>query len=236
MIVSLLGLYLYKLSNLSIINCEDNNTIISVFITIVSVFLGVILTFILVGVWNHYIQAEVDSDKEANTLLLLYQTISFIPNTEKIQELIIQYIEYIINVEYPALSQVNIPEEGNKLITELEDAIYSYVPVDIQQTFLYQQSMNLVNQASNLRIDRLTYGTIGVNSLIWWVMVLDFILVVVLSWFLTCTTISHYILTAIVTIYAASVIFIIIILAFPFRGYYALTPTAFETVLNEISE
>lgn len=233
-IVALFGLYIFKLFNIEAITCAEHNVIIGIFIAVISVFLGVMLTFVIIEVWDDYDRTQLDATKEAGTIFVFYQTISNLPDTEDIQELVIEYLEYIINVEYPALRYRNIPPEGNQLIIEIQDALYMYEPVGSKQLILYTQSIELFDQAILYRLDRLESGTVGINNLVWWITIIDSILLVVMSWFLLCSNISHYILTAIVAIYIASAIFLAIILSYPFRGYAAIAPDPFQEVLDEI--
>jgi hypothetical protein len=55
-----------------------------------------------------------------------------------------------------------------------------------------------------------------------------------LCWLLSCSSLFHYLLMGVVAIYVASAIFLIFILGYPFRGYSALTPRAFEVAVNNI--
>ena len=232
--VALVGLYIFKSLNISVINCEDNNSIIGIFIGIISIFLGVMLTLIIVGVWNDYDRARSDANREATNIFILYQTISKLPDTEDIQDIIIEYLEYIINVEYPALRHKEVPHEGTIFIEELQDTIYGYIPEGEQQIVLYAESIQTLNRIIHYRIDRLDSATVGINDLIWWVTMVDSILLLIMSWFLTCSTISHYILTTIVAIYVASAIYITLIMSFPFRGYAGLRSQPFQIALDDI--
>lgn len=231
---SLFGLYIFKLLNIEVIRCEGRNSIIGIFIGIISLFLGVMLTFIVVDVWNDYDEARVDATKEAGTILILYQTVSALPDTDDIQELIIEYLEYIINVEYPNFRDNNPPSESNELIIALQDNLYSYNPQGQQQSILYGECVSLLNQIILYRIDRIDSGTIGIHNLIWWITIIDAVLLVIMSWLILCSDLSHYILTAIISIYIASAIFLSLILSYPFRGFPAITPGPFENTLNFI--
>lgn len=233
-VTSLLGLYIFKMFNIAAISCEEHNNIIGIFIAVISVFLGVMLTFIIIEVWNDYDNARLDATREAGTLFVLYQTVSALPDTEEIQDLIIEYLEYIINVEYPALKQKVVPPEGNQYVIELENLIYNYEPDGNQQLTLYNEAINLINLATSYRIDRLDSGTVGINDLVWWITIIDSVLLVIISWFLICSNLSHYILTAIVAIYIGSAIFLTLILSYPFRGNAAITPEPFQIALYDI--
>lgn len=84
-----------------------------------------------------------------------------LPDTEDIQDLIIEYLEYIINVEYPVLRNKVVPPEGNQIVIELQNLIYNYEPVGNQQLTLYNEAINLLNLATSYRVDGLDSGIVG---------------------------------------------------------------------------
>lgn len=232
-ILSLLGLYLVKLFNIPNISCNDNNTVVNIFLGVVAVFLSVLLSFLIVTVWDRYSQAQLNSDQEAQSLFLLYSTISILnlPGTVTIQRQIVEYLDYIINVEYPDLKKGIVPTEGTLLFIQLQQSIYNLDPQTNQQVVLYNESLDWLNQAIQLRIDRINSATRGVYDVIWWVNVIDSILIIILVWFVTCAGVYHYILSAFAAVYVGSALFLALILTYPFMGYSALSPDPFETAL-----
>lgn len=233
-LLSLLGLYVFKQFNIRSIICEEHNTIIGIFITIISVFLGVMLTFVIIDVWNDYDRARLDATKEALSIFILYQTVRALPDTGDIQDVIIEYLEFIINVEYPALRNMVIPPEGNQFIVILQDLIYNLEPQDDREIVVYNEAIDTLNLVASYRVDRLDSGRVGINSLVWWITIIDAVLLVIMSWFLICSTVAHYILSGIVSIYIASAVFLTLILSYPFRGYGAITPFPFVTALEDL--
>lgn len=231
---SLLGLYLFKILNIETLACSDYNTIISIFITIISLFVGILLSFLIVEVWDNFNIARLDAINEASTIFILYQTMSALPNTENIQDIIVEYLEYVINIEYPALKDNNMSPEGNDLIIELQNLIYDYQPVGDKQLTLYNESIDLLNQVISYRLDRLDSATVGINDLVWWITISNSILLMVMIWFIVCHNLSHYMLTAVISFYISSSIFLVIILSHPFRGAAGIPPIPFEDALDTI--
>jgi len=233
-LASIIGLYLFNSFGLPNAVCEDNNAVIGIFIAAISVFLGIILSFIIVTVWNNYTDAMLNADKEAETLYLLYVTVKNMPQTERTKQLIIDYIDFIIRIEYPELKQGKRPTDGDKLLTELEIAIYGYLPQSPREVTLYNESINLLNRAIELRTDRLNSAFVGIYPVIWWVAIIDSILIIIMAWFIKCSSVAQYILTGVVGIYVATALFLVIILSYPFEGYLGLGPDPFNAALAQI--
>lgn len=233
-IISMLGLYLFKISGISSLKCKNNNGLVGIFVGIVSVFLGVMLSFLVVTVWTNYSSAQLNDQREAGAIYILYRMIATMPGTELIQRLIIEYLEYIINVEFPALNEGEVTDEGLNLIKALQQAIYDYSPEDPRQTVLYSKCVKLLNTILTLRVDRLHDATTGVYDVVWWVSILDAVLLVAMTWFLNCDGVFHYLLVAIAAIYVAASMFIIVILAYPYLGYQGLNAAPYEFALDNI--
>jgi hypothetical protein len=235
-LVALAGLFLTRLLPIQDRESIDHNTFVGIFISVIAVFLGIILTFIIVGVLNNYNDAQLDSDNEAYTIYLLYQVVAELPGTEATQQLIIEYLEYIINEEYPALNQGITPPRVTDLTDALRDAILDFDPTTDQETVLYGQSIMLFEEAGALRVRRLVEANNAPSDLLTLVTVLDSILLIIMCWLLYATTIIHYIVTAIVGIYVGSALYLSIILASPFRGAAGLTASPFILSLASILE
>jgi hypothetical protein len=231
---SIIGLYIFKQTGFNNILCGGHNEIVGIFVGIISVFLGVIFSFIILTVWNNYITATLNAEKEAEALYLLYGILRSMPRTEIPRITVVDYIKYIINEEYPAMKTGGFPEKGSQLIELLKLEIYSYRPENTHETILYSESIDWLNEAITLRIDRYHSAVQGVYMVIWWVSIIQSILLIVMSWFINCKGAVHYILVFIISIYVAVSMFLILILSYPFEGYASISPLPFEIALRRI--
>lgn len=234
--VSLLGLFLTRLLPIKDRDTNEHNNFVGIFITVISVFLGIILTFIIVGVLNNYNDAEVDSDSEAYTLYILYQTVAVLPGTENTQQLIIDYLNYIIDEEYPSLNGGGNPPRVTQITDDLRAAVLGFIPTTEQEIVLYQQTIILLKEAGELRVKRLAEANNAPGSLLTLVTVIDSVLLLIMCWLLYAWYPIHIIGTIIVGIYVGSALYISIILAEPFRGSSGLTASPFQLSLSSILE
>ena len=235
-IFSVLGLYIFKKIDTSPVRCEDHNAVVAILVGVMSVFLGVMVSFLIVTAWGIYSKSQLESQKEAQTIYILYEVVRTLPDTEDAQALIIAYLEYIIKVEFPAISKGEVPPTGEEFTQEIQRVLYDYVPETPQETVLYQKSITLIDLIVDLRINRVVTSTSGLNSLIWWITIIDSLLIIVMSWFLACSGSFHYIVVVIIAIYVASGLFTTMILSNPFRGYSGLSSEPFEQALANIFE
>jgi len=235
-VCSILGMMIYTALGISQYECAGDIGILSIFVSIIAVFLGVIISLIIAQANSNYATAVADATLEANAIYSLWNIIRQLPNSEALQDEVIAYLSYIINVEYPSLKKGDLPPEGDKLASNLATNIMAFgntltTPQDI---VLWEAAMAQMSSAQTLRLARLTYASYGVNNIMWWVTVLDSIILIILTWFIKCDTVFRYVYVAIAAIYVAASLFALTIISYPFRGYNALHPIPFEQAYNDI--
>lgn len=243
----LLFLFIVVLTSLSIIGLLTFNILVSrgfikgfsnessgIYVGIVSLAIGVVIAFIITDEWDKFHDAEVNMELEANTIFLLYTTLSNMDNSIAQQELLKTYLCSIINMEFPSLQEGVIPED-DFIIQALSIAIYRHQPNDRpNQATLYGKSVDLFNQALSLRTQRLQTANNALANELWWVMILGYILVVVMSWFITGELLYRTIMTSFISIMYASFLFLAVVLNYPFKGDFGLTAGPFEFVAKQI--
>ena len=231
--ISLIGLYIFTIlvSKGFVCTFDDVNT--GVYLATIAVALGVLIAFIISDEWQRYNTADINMTQEANSLFLLLTTLTTLPGTNETKILTVQYICSIINVEFPAMQLGQVPSDNNAL-DALLTAVYDYVPSDPRQQILYEKTLDLVNQATALREQRLEVSMKGIAPEIWWIFIFGFIIIMVLTWFIKGVMIYRIVMNALVVATYASLLFLAVALNYPFRGNLALTPQPFIFVLESV--
>lgn len=233
-VVSIIGLYLFRKIDLKQFECVEQNRIVAIFIGIMASFLGITLSFLIVTSWDAYKTASAENKKEAESIFILYEVVSTLPGTENTQKLIIDYLKYIINVEFPTVRTGVESNVGKLYVQAIQKELYNYVPETSQETVLYQQSITLINVIINFRINRIMVMEEGVNNLIWWVAIIDATLLTLMCWILTCNNKFHYVLVVILAIYISTALFTIQVLSNPYARSIGITSEPFQQALNDI--
>lgn len=233
-LISVFGLFVFRKINIDNVRCKDHNGIVAILIGVMSVFLGVLLSFLIVTSWGFFSRAQLDNQREAQSIYILYELVSTLPGTKNIQRLIVVYLEYIINVEFPDMSDGYVPDEGEEIFEEIQREIYDYVPKGGHDKILYNRIVALIDVIFDFRINRLIAARGGLNQLMWWVTIIDCVLIIIMSWFLSCANLFHYLLVIIISIYVSTGLFTTLILSNPFRGDFGLTSVPFQQALEEI--
>lgn len=233
-IFTVIGLFMFRKINLEKYQCAEQNRVTAIFIGIMASFLGITLSFLIVSSWMSYKTAIVNNKMEAENLFILYEILSTIPGMEDTQQLIIDYLKHIINIEFPSVNNGLDSDLGQLYLQTIQREIYNYKPETTQQATLYQQAISLTNVLIDNRINRIIVMTEGLNTLIWWVAIIDALLLIFMSWILTCKNYYHYLLVIILTIYVSTALFTIHVLSNPYTRSAGITSDAFIKALDNI--
>lgn len=238
-LISVIGLIIFKSINLNIVKCREgqgHNAFISIYIAIIAGFMGVLISFLIVTVWNIAKQAALNSQQEAQSIFVLYQNMYSLPNTEEIQKQIVKYLESIILVEYPELKNGQVPSLNSTILGDLQKQIYNYNFSNANNT-LYSNSVQKLNDIVALRVNRLHDATVGLKPALWLVCILDACIIILMTYFLNCDgKYAHMFYVYIISTFIASLLFLIYIMNLPFRGSSGLKPYPFIEALNEIQK
>lgn len=211
---------------------ENTNT--ATYIGVLSIAVALVITFVITDQWGNYSQTQDDTVTEANVLYILVQTLSPLPDTLEIRQMIADYLCSIVDTEFPLMTEGQ-PVPDNIYLDTLQTQIYEYNPQTRRDEILYNNAIALLNEAIFLRNKRLEVAS-G-NSIppeLWWILLLGFVLLVIMTWFITGDEIYRALMTIfIVTIYAG-LLFLAVILDFAFRGSFGIGPDPYVFALQKL--
>lgn len=233
-VISLLGTFLYTWSGIQCFQCEGGT--LGFFIGIVSLFIGLTMSLIITQANSNYIVSIANAAQEASNFFSLYTELGALTNGKALQDETVAYLEYIIYVEYPALKDGKLPSEGDKIVESLIRNIIAYgtQATTADQQAMWNRALNTANQLQDQRVARLSNASYGVNNIVFWVTVIDAILLILMCWFVECSTFFRYVYATIAAVYIGTAMYLILVLPYPFRGQNAILPIPFEQVLSDI--
>lgn len=234
------GLFVYKSISKNNYLWEPCEFTVRTFLSIVSLFLGMIFSFLIVTTWNSYSAIQNNNTDESIAIYKLYTLVNELPNTENIVAVIIEYLEYIINVEFKLLRSGEITNDditlgpGAMLTQKLQTLIYNYEPNTGQQSSIYGQVLDQLNTVLDARVRRLRDTKFGLYNVLWWVSYINAIMLILMCYLLKCNSLLHYVLVASAAIYVSSAIFILLVMSYPYRSVDGLNADTYEAALRSI--
>lgn len=232
--ISMIGLYFFELILMCLCINEKTLNHTKTYILIVASLISIVLAFIIYNEYQSFYRAQLNVEEEATALSNLYKMVETLPGTRKTQEQIINYLKSIIYVEFPILAQNKTPS-NNIILNELQQMIYNYHPHNVREAQLYQETVVSLNRAVNLRTARIDSAMTGITPEILWVVIFGIVVNIFITFFVPTNIYYKMFMTSLVAAVFASLLFLLVILDYPFSGEYSIPPQAFKLVLRDLS-
>lgn len=232
LVFALVGLYIFTILTTDNFNTRFNDSNTSTYVSVVATAMAIIIAFIITDEYQTYNTTALNLGREANAIFILIEILAELEQRETIL-VTIKYLCSIINIEFPLMESAIVPPE-NTCLNVLQDLVLDYIPETNKQTVLYDKAIDQLNLAINLRNFRLEQTVAGIPPEFWWLLFIGITILIILTWFITGDPLYRIIMTSLVTIIYATLLFLVAVLDYPFRGYFSLGPENFQFVLDEL--
>jgi hypothetical protein len=212
-----------------------NNDIIF-FASAISVFYSLIVGLIAVGVWRTYTEAQNIVSEEATAIGCFYRDISGYadPTRGELQTETRKYVDFLINVAWPAQMRGRSTDEATRMLTQLEQDLVAFEPKTAGQQILHSQAMSQYNSIAGLRRKRLHAIHAGLPSVMWSVVLLGAVLVLGVTYLLRVQRAVQFVLTGCLAMFIGLVVFVIASLDRPLSGPLAIDSKPYQIVRDRL--
>jgi hypothetical protein len=237
--VSLIGLAVFRTLLAKWIHTEARtNELVGVSLASFSVLYGILLGLVAVGAYGNYSAMGDLVAKEASCVASLYRDSSALPEPYRatVQRDLRSYIRQTVDMGWPTQRQGLVPSGGSQIVTTLFDDLTAFSPTDNRGQLIFAETFRQFNNLVELRRARLAAVNAGIPAILWWVVGMGAVLNLILIWMLDMETHVHVMLTAVLSLFLASVIFLVIAMDNPFRGEVSVGPEAFDRVYQTLMQ
>lgn len=229
-LIASLGLVIFRKLFPNSLN-KANNDCISLSIGTVGLFSSVLISLIVINVWSFYNDVDKKVNIETRIVEDFYHLTEAMPEPikSKLVSNISQYIDVVINEEWPALkASQEVSNKGRLILLETKNILLSYKTSDLILANTGQALYSKVSDLFDARRDRLIATKDRVPDVIWLVMFLSAFLTVAVCYLYTAESFSmHLISTGFITATLSASLFLIVIFGHPFQGNMGIKPTGF---------
>jgi hypothetical protein len=192
-----------------------------------------LLAFVAIGTWERFNQAEARSYEEAEALATVYRDAESFPHADRLQATLQAYVRSVIDDEWPKMSHGQRAAASNALL-EAADRYVRHLPVASAGTAnVHAQMLSAMDTALADRETRLTIDFIGINSIMWIVLVAGAYITVAFTYLFGFETrVMQQLMIGGLALTIGLVLFLVVGLDYPFRGSIAVGPDAFRTLLE----
>jgi hypothetical protein len=207
-----------------------HNDLAGFIVAAISVTYAVLLAFLAIATWEAFRDAEQLVVIEADYVGSIYRDTQGLPAGigSTIREDVQEYIETVINQEWPVQRAGKTPHQAWSALRKLHTAIVTMEPTTRGAAVIQAELLKTLNELYRARASRLSAAEGHVPEIIWWIIFLGGALVTGFTYLFGFHDFRmHLVMTAAVAASLALVVVLIIALDWPFRGDIAVSPDAF---------
>jgi hypothetical protein len=216
-------------------NFKRHHDIAGPIFSTIGVVYAVMLGFVLIVVWQNFDETRNNVILEANYYGDIYRDLVGLPEPFRGQarEALTAYVDAIIKDEWPVMAVGERSLKVQELSTANWKLIASYEPVTESQKIFYQEILSKMNQAGELRRQRLADAVSGINPVLWFVLLAGGIITIAFTFFFGSDNIkAQMIMTTLLSLLIVLILFTTMSLDYPFSGDVHIGSQSFEQVLQ----
>jgi hypothetical protein len=222
--------------HISIEVLRSHNEVTGFLFLAIASFYALLLSFVVLVVWDQLNETRGNVSKEGSSAMGLYRDIKFYPDTLESKQLMVVYLDFVYNVideEFPNMEHMKLsrktPEALNRVFYKMEH-LNPKTPFQIQ---LVAEMFNHLNELATYRGLRTTSMETEISPPMWLPMILGAIITIGCAMLLDIEHKRlHIALNALLGIFIAMFLFIIILLDHPYTGSQAIQPKSYKQIFT----
>ncbi|MGB8519134.1 MAG: hypothetical protein WCD38_03110 [Candidatus Tumulicola sp.] len=216
----------------------SHNDVAGPIIGTVGTILAVILSFLLVMVWQEYDGAAATVAQEAGAVADLYHIGEYLPGSpaKNLRTTLKRYIDVVIDQEWPAMRFGRESMEARTTAFRALSIVAHYQPRNSAEQSIQQSGLGLATTFIDARRDRLFANQQGIPVFFW---AGNFILAAITIGFCFIFRVRkvavHLVMTIALTTVIATIFVLIALFDYPFRGDTQIPPTVFISLRQALN-
>ncbi len=141
----------------------------------------------------------------------------------------------VIEDEWPKLAEGEQSKVADELFSRVWDCYLGYEPQSESEKIFFSESVSKLNQAGELRMQRIGDAGSGIHPILWVVLLAGGVITIIFTFFFGTENVRpHIIMSALCAALIALMLFITLVLDYPFTGELSIKPDAFNAVIHII--
>ncbi len=215
---------------------RSHNEVTGFLFMAIASFYALLLSFIVLIVWDQLNETRGNVSKEGSSAMGLYRDIKYYPDPIESKELLVAYLNFVYNVideEFPNMEHMKqsrkTPESFNWVFYKMEH-LNPKTPFQVQ---LVAEMFNHLNELALYRGLRTTSMETEISPPMWLPMILGAMITIFCAMLLDIEHMRmHVTLNALLGIFIGMFLFTIIFLDHPFTGNYGIKPKSYMQIFT----
>ncbi|HVA28174.1 MAG TPA: DUF4239 domain-containing protein [Candidatus Baltobacteraceae bacterium] len=208
----------------------DHNDVAGPIISTIGVVLAVMLSFMVVTVWQEYDQAAAVVNTEAGEIADLYHEAAALPPATRhaIRNGLKAYVALVVREEWPMMRAGRTSRAARLTITRVVDIVQMFAPATMAQQNAQADALAHGHNILDARRNRIFANSQAVPPLLWSMMIFVAVVTIGASYLFRVQSFSAHMLMAVALAAVIGAIFVMIAeLDLPFRGDLQIPPKAY---------
>jgi hypothetical protein len=214
---------------------KEHHDIAGPIFSTIGVIYAVMLAFVLVIVWQDFDSAQNNTVREANTFADIYRDTVGLPEPFRSQFLQANanYINAVIKYEWPQMRRGERSMEAQALADKVWELTGTFDPKTDREKIFFSEMLKKMNDAVEMRRQRLQDSRSGLHPSLWFVLLLGGIITVVFTFFFGSQNLyAQLTMTTMLAVLIVLILFTILLMDFPYSGDLSISVTPFQQVLE----
>ncbi len=204
-------------------------------LAVIGVIYAVLLAFVAIGVWERFQEAESRSYEEAASLATIYRDAESFRDGGQIRATLRLYLQSVIHDEWPRMNRGQKSPISDALLEAADRKVRDLRVTSMGLQNVHAQMLAAMDTALMDRQTRLTIDFIGINGVLWLVLVAGAYVTVAFTYlFGFDRTIMQQLMIGGLALMIGLVLFLVMALDYPYRGSVAVEPEAFRALLESL--
>lgn len=218
-------------------NTEEWDRVLGYAMSSYGLFYGILLALIAVSVYENYQRVDEIVLREASAIAALYRDVSAYPAplSEQLTDLLRQYTQAVVTVDWPQLKAGIIPGEGDATVSAFQQKLFAFEPEGTSQLPLHAATLEQFNAFISARRARLDEAKLGLPGLLWVLVSIGAILnALMIALVETRNLRVHLIMAGIIALFVALLIYTTASMDHPYAGLVGVSNEPYENLLVQL--
>jgi hypothetical protein len=214
-----------------------HNDVAGPILTLIGTVLAVMMSFMVIGVWQEYDNAAQTAQSEASALSDLHHLADAYPPQmrDTVQREVDRYIDLVIHDEWPAMRHGGESAAAHDMGYKIAETLIHWRPSNGADQALQSRGIDFAQTFLDKRRDRILSNRQGIPLSLWATMLFTGTITILFSfYFRVDRPHAQYLMVIAETCVIAIIFTLIAELDYPFRGDIALDPYSFIHVMNTL--
>ena len=215
---------------------RSHNEVTGFLFLAIASFYALLLSFIVLVVWEQLNETIGIVSKEGSTAMTLYRDIKYYPDTVRSKPLKTAYLNFVFDVvddEFPGMARMERARETSESFDLVFVRMAQLDPKTPMESMLVSEMMTQLNTLAADRGQRITTMDVEIRPPLWMPIILGALITLLCAMYLDIERLRmHFILTALLGAFIGMFLFVIVVLDHPYSGVFGLKPDSYMQIFT----